>query len=108
MDARPLQRPACPEAVAYRLQVSGGGPYLGVAIHAGFGRRDPGKTRFFDRGMTVTAVQPQAGHMMLVAERDWLVGRNMLSSDVGRALQLHQRRSYRREKKNNTENARSS
>ena len=105
MDACPLQRLAGAEAVTDRLQQGGSRPDLGVAIKAGFGGRDPGKTGLFDRSMTITAVQSQSSHMVLMAERDWLVGCYMLTRDIRRALKLHKRCSYRREKKNDTKNA---
>jgi hypothetical protein len=67
-----------------------------MAIHAGLGGRNAGEAGFLDRGMAITAIDPQAGHMVLVAERDRLFRRNVLVGNVGRALQLHQRRCHRR------------
>jgi len=90
------------EAGANRLQQGGIRPYLGMTIHAGFSWWDPSETRLFDRGMTVTAVQPQPSHMVLMAERDRLVRRNTLIRNVRRALQLHQRRPYRSKKQNDS------
>ena len=98
MDPCPLQRLACAEAGANRLQHGGIGPYLGMTIHAGFGWWDPSETGLFDRGMTISAIQPQPSHVVLMAERDRLVGRNTLIGNVRRALQLHKRRPYRSKK----------
>src|SRR5579859_600452 len=102
VDPCPLQRLARAEAGANRLQQGGICPYLGMTIHAGFSWWDPSETRLFDRGMTITAVQPQPSHMMLMAERDRLVGHDTLIGNVRRALQLHQRRSYRSKKQNDS------
>lgn len=102
MDSGPLQRLACAEAGANRLQQGGVRPYLGMTIHAGFGWRDPSEARLFDRSMTVTAVQPQPSHVVLMAERDRLVWRNTLIGNVRRALQLHERCPYRSKKQDNS------
>ena len=37
--------------------------------------------------------------MMLMAEWDWLLRRNMLHCDIGGTLEFHERRAYRREQK---------
>lgn len=55
--------------------------------------------------MTITAIQAQSTHVVLMAERDRLVRSDVLPGDVGRALKLQERRPDRREKKNNAENA---
>src|SRR5437588_2320582 len=102
VDACPLQRLACAEAGADRLQQGGICPYLGVTIHAGFSWWDPSETRLFDRGVAITAIQAQASHVMLMAEWNWLVGRYTLIGNVRRTLQLHQRRSYRSKKQNDS------
>src|SRR5262249_46398259 len=88
VNARPLDGLTAVEAEAYGLQHGRVGPYLGVAVHAGLGGRNAGKAGVFHRGMAVTAIQPQALRMVLMAEGDRLLRRNVLSGDVGRALQL--------------------
>ena len=44
-------------------------PNLSVTVHAGLGRRDPGKAGSFNRSMTVEAINSLAGNVVLVTER---------------------------------------
>jgi hypothetical protein len=46
--------------------------------------------------VAITAIQAQAGGMMLMAEWDWLFRGDMLPGHIGRALKLKKRRTYRR------------
>ena len=55
--------------------------------------------------MAIAAIQTQTGNVMLVAERNRLVRRNVLIGDIGRALKFHQRRSNRGKKKHHAKNA---
>jgi len=55
--------------------------------------------------MAIAAIQTQAGYVMLMAERNRLVGRNVLVGNVGRALQFQERRSNRRKEKHHAKNA---
>ena len=50
--------------------------------------------------MAVAAVNAQAAHVVFMAERDWLLWRNVLVRDVGRTLKFQQSCSNRGEKKN--------
>src|SRR6185437_1274779 len=61
-------------AMANRLQNVGVGPYLRVAVHAGAGGGNAGIARFFDRGMTVLALEAESFNMMFVAEWNRLIG----------------------------------
>src|SRR5258708_36266248 len=63
-------------------------PDLRMAVHAGLGGRNAGEARGLDRGMAVTAVDAEAGDMMLVAERDRLRLAHSGVGDVKRALGL--------------------
>ena len=60
-----------------------------MAVDAGLGRRDAGKARLLNRGVTVAAVDAQPGHMVLVAKRDRLRLSHSGIRDVRRALNLH-------------------
>lgn len=100
----PLDGLAGAEAGPKRLQHISAGPHLRVAIHARLGRRDPGKTRFFNGSVAVAAVETQASDMVLVAEGDRLIGRNVLIRHIRRALQLKERGTHRREQKNDSQN----
>jgi hypothetical protein len=73
-----------------------------MTIHAGFSWWDPSETRLFDRGMTITAIQTQPSHMVLMAEWDRLIRRDTLIGNVRRTLYLHQRRAYRSKKQNDS------
>jgi len=55
--------------------------------------------------MTVAAIQAKPGHMVLVAEWDGLLKRDVLPRDVGRALQLKQRCSNSRQQQDDSQYA---
>src|SRR5260370_450826 len=105
VHARPLQRLAGAEAIAYWLQQIGVGPDLRVAIHAGLGRRDSGKVRLLYGRVAIAAVEPQSRNVVLMAEWDWLVGSNVLPRHVRRPLQLEQRRANRGKQKDHAQYA---
>src|SRR5688572_5478093 len=84
VDAAPDDRLAGAEAGADRLEHLRVGPDLRVAVHAGRGRRDAGEVRSLDRGVAVTAVDAEAGHVMLMAERYRLLAMDALIGEVGR------------------------
>jgi hypothetical protein len=67
-----------------------------VAVHAGLGGRNSGKAGILNRGVAITAIQAQAGGMVLMAEWDWLFRGDMLPGHIRRALKLQKRRTYRR------------
>jgi hypothetical protein len=84
-DAIPDHRPAARRAFAQRREHRRMGPDLRMAGHADMSR---GKARMrarFDRGMTEAAIDPEAGDVMLVAERHELVGRPADLALVGRS-----------------------
>lgn len=54
--------------------------------------------------MTITAIQSYATDVMLMAERNRLLRRNMLGGDIRRTLKFHERRADRRKEKNYAEN----
>src|SRR5580658_9507093 len=88
VDARPFERPAGAKTFAHGLQISGVGPDLRMAIHAGLGGRDAGEARRFNRGMTVAAIDAEPGYVMLVAEGNGLILSDTGVRDVRSALQL--------------------
>src|SRR5579863_7201459 len=69
VHSRPHQGFSTPVTLADRLQHGRTRPNLAVTIHAGCGGRDAGKARSLNRSMTVTAIDAEARHMVLVAER---------------------------------------
>ena len=84
-DARPGDRLVVGKALADRLQHRGIGPYLGMAGHAGRGRRQPGLRAGLDAGVAITAIDSEFAGMMLVAERDRLRGTKIRRGDVIRS-----------------------
>ena len=81
VDALPTDRPVFGQACPHRRQHLGIGPNLGMAGHAGFGRRQPRKTRFLDRGVTVAAIESQAADMMFMTEGHGLIAGDVLLCD---------------------------
>src|SRR5262252_8270723 len=65
VHARPLDGLPAVEAPADRLQHGFIGPDLRVAVHTGLGGRNAGKTRFFNRGVAIAAVETQSRGVML-------------------------------------------
>ena len=55
--------------------------------------------------MTVAAIQPQPGNVVLMAERDRLLKRDVLPGNVGRALQLEQRCRHPRQQEDDSQYA---
>jgi hypothetical protein len=44
-----------------------------MTTDTGFGWRDTGKIRLFDRGVTIATVKPHSSHVLLVTERHRLL-----------------------------------
>ena len=88
VDALPVDRLVLGQARAYRRQHVGVGPELGVAGHAGFGRRQSCETRFLHRGVAVAAIESETADMVLVAERYRLIAGHVLIRDVWRSDDL--------------------
>src|ERR1700680_4123786 len=59
-----------------------------MAVHAGSGGRDVGKTRGPDRSVAVAAVDADAPHVMLMAERHRLLPGHRRPSAVVRLVQF--------------------
>jgi len=64
----PTQRNARRQALTNRRQHGRIFPDLRMTCHADLGCRHPGKRRFFHRGMTKSAINPDSINMMFVAE----------------------------------------
>ena len=78
----PGDRHPSPITLAYRLEHLAFGPDLIVTVHADFCRRHSREVRYFDRDMAVTAVNAQPTHVVLMAELDGLLTRNVNIRDV--------------------------
>ena len=99
---RPDQRLAALVALPDRLKQRRVGPDLGVAVHTGLGGRNTGEAGGLDRGMTVAAIDSQAGYVMLVAERNRLRFAHPGIGDVGRSLNFRRRPKQCRHHKHGT------
>ena len=84
MHARPHQRPSGGVAGAHRIEHVRIRPDLGVTVHARRGGGDPREIRRLHRGVTVAAVDAQAGDVMLMAERHGLLADDALIGRVRR------------------------
>jgi hypothetical protein len=91
VHARPFQRLAGAITFAHRLQYRAFGPDLRVAVHADFRRRNAGKRRLLDRGMTVAAIDAVVAHVVLVAKLQRLRPGDLSFRDVRRAIDRGQR-----------------
>ena len=85
VDAGPAQRRAGGQALAHRRQHVRIGPELGVAGHAGVGRRIARRSGGLDRIVAVAAVDSELADMMAVAERHRLHRREVSPGHVVRA-----------------------
>jgi len=88
MDAVPLQRFLFSITVPHRRQQGGAFPDLAVARHARFRWRQTGKGRLFHRRMAVTAVNPEAENVMLMAKWNRLFERNHLTRRPRRPIDI--------------------
>jgi len=86
IDAIPCQRLATAPTLPYRLQHGTGRMNLRVTGHAGFRRRNAGKSTFLHRGVTVAAVDAELGDVVLVTERHGLLDDDARPGHVRRAL----------------------
>src|SRR5215212_3024394 len=88
VDSRPLDGLVVAVAGADDLQVRALVPDLRVAVHAGLGRRHPGRVRRLDRGVAVAAVDAVVADVVLVRELDGLLHLDELARVVGGAVDL--------------------
>ena len=82
-DPVPDDRLVVGQTLPHRSQQIRVGPNLGMAGHAGIGRRQAGVPRHFNRGVAESAIDPQAGDMMLVAEGNRLLN---MPADMARPI----------------------
>lgn len=82
MDSVPFDRFAASETLAHRFEHRACVPDLRVTVHTSLRRRNPCKGGFFDRRMTVSAIQSQTAYMVTVAEGDGLLSGHICLSDV--------------------------
>lgn len=73
VNSDPLDRLACAEAGAHRLQVRTFSPDLLVTVHADLGRRHSGKSRCFNGTVAITAVNAVIADVMFVTELNRLL-----------------------------------
>src|SRR5262245_21148497 len=103
VDAGPGDGLAGPVTLAHGKEHRGAGPDLGMAVHADLGGRDAGEGGVLDRGVAVAAIDPQAGDVVLVAERHRLLAGDADAGGVSGALQLGQDPEKSRDNEDETE-----
>ena len=103
VDFHPLNRLICAETLANWFEIRRIGIQHGMAIHAGFRRRDTRNGGSLDRGMTVPAVEPIVAHVVLVAELHRLLARNVLVRRIGRTRQPQNAHEPQSDQKNSRE-----
>ena len=74
----------CAITLADDFQISDVVVQHGVAVHAGFCRRNPRVRRIFHAGVTIPAVDSVVPHVVFVAELHRLLARDSLVGNVGR------------------------
>jgi hypothetical protein len=89
MHANPLDGFISAITFAHRLQIPDIVEQHGMAIHAGFGGRDSGGSGCLDAGMTVAAINTVISNVVLVAELDRLLARDVLVRQIRSAGQTH-------------------
>jgi len=100
MHFDPLDRLIGAVTVANGLQVADIGEKDGVAVHAGFCRRNTCICGGFDAGMTVPTVDAVIADVVLMAELYRLIARYALVGNV-RGARNHQNNEQRQVRKNN-------
>jgi hypothetical protein len=85
MDAHPMNRLVSAVAFPHRLEISDIIEEHRVAIHAGLRRRHTGDRRTLDARVAIAAVDAIIADVMLVAELNGLIARNVLIGQIGRA-----------------------
>ena len=84
VHAYPFDRPVFTEACANRLERGTVRPNLLVAVHTHFRGGYSGKGNLLDGRVAITAVDADAGDVVLVAEWHGLLAYNVLAGHVGR------------------------
>ena len=85
---RPNQRLPRTIAFPYGFQQGSVAPDLRVAVHAGLGGRNPGKTGNLNGSVTITAIDSQTADVVLMTERDRLRACNSSKGGVWGPLDL--------------------
>lgn len=91
VHARPLDRLPRSPAFAHRLEVGAVRPNLRVTIHACFRRRYAGKSQLLDGRMTVAAIDGIIADVVLVAELNGLLTREVSLSVVRGPVEYEQK-----------------
>ena len=84
VDASPVQRFVIAEAGPHRLEKRGVGEQNRMAVHARLRRWNSRERRRLDRRVTVPAVDAVVGHVVHVAELQWLLDEDFLPRHIAR------------------------
>jgi len=82
MYSSPDQRTPRAEALSYGGKKGTFSPDMGMTMHTGFGGRDPSKSAYFHRGVTIAAVNTQSTNVMLMTKLYGLLACYALFSGV--------------------------
>src|SRR5436309_534453 len=105
VHARPLDRFAGAEALAYGLQKRAVGKNLRVAVHARLRRRNARERGILDRRVTVAAVEAVARDVAFVAELDRLLARDARLRHPGRTRDFGRQPEEARHEEDSAEDA---
>src|SRR5215210_578295 len=105
VHAGPFDRHVVGVARPHRLEQVRVRPDLLVAVHADLGGRDPREARLLDGRMAVAAVDPEARHVMLMAERHGLLEDHTLPRGVWRPEERRERPSEESQEEDRPEDA---
>jgi hypothetical protein len=90
VNSRPLDRLARAPALSDRFQIRAVRPDLRMAVHAGPGRRNPGKRELLHRRVTIAAIYSVIANVVLMTELNGLLARNVRLSVIRGAVEFQQ------------------
>jgi hypothetical protein len=105
MDSLPFNGLAGSITFPHGFQHGAADPDLGMAVHTGFGGRNPGEGRVLHGGMAIPAIDAKLTDMMLVAKRDRLKPGHVGGGDIGGTIDHDQYPSQRCQNEKRAENA---
>ena len=82
MHSGPDKRASRADTLSYGSKKGTLSPDMGMTMHTGFGGRNPSKSAYFHRGVTIAAVNTQSTNVMLVTELYGLLACYALFSGV--------------------------
>jgi len=105
VNARPPDRLSCAPALTNRLEVRAIGPDLRVTVHARLSRRNARVSELLDCRMTVTAIDSVIADVMLVAELNGLLSREICLRVIRGSIELEKKPDDYGDEENRAEDA---